>query len=61
MKYVLGVDIGGTNIKALALNSAGEVLAEINTPTADVGDKHWLANVELARERACDFCNHAPT
>ena len=29
----LGVDLGGTNIKAALVNSEGEILCEANTPT----------------------------
>ena len=29
----LGVDLGGTNIKAALVNSEGDILCEANTPT----------------------------
>lgn len=37
MKYALGINIGGTNIKALALTPNGKALVEINTPTGACG------------------------
>jgi glucokinase len=50
MKYALGIDLGGTNVKALAVTPAGRVLAENSVPTADTGKRHWIANVEAAIE-----------
>ena len=31
MKYALGIDIGGTNIQALAVTPSGRVLADVLT------------------------------
>lgn len=42
---VIGLDLGGTNIKGLALGSDGRVLAEEIQPTADQGDERWRENV----------------
>lgn len=61
MKYALGLDIGGTNIKALAVTPRGRVLAEITTPTGDTGNRNWIANVQLARERICQSRKAPPT
>src|SRR5947208_1252249 len=38
----VGVDVGGTNIKAVAFSSTGEVLSDTGMPTADDGTKAWL-------------------
>ena len=40
----LGVDLGGTNIKAALVNSEGEILFEANTPT----------NLPRPAEAVCD-------
>ena len=48
MKYAIGIDLGATNIKALAVTSAGKVLAEALMPTGDSGDKKWRENVRRA-------------
>jgi len=49
MIYAIGLDLGGTNIKGLAVTVSGKVLAEINVPTGDAGDKSWIQNVDRAR------------
>jgi glucokinase len=49
MIYSIGLDLGGTNIKGLAVTVSGKVLAEINVPTGDAGDKRWIQNVDRAR------------
>lgn len=60
MKYALGIDIGGTNIKALAVTPTGRVLAEITTPTEDTGGKKWQANVKSAVERIREGTGQSP-
>ena len=35
MSYVLGIDLGCTNIKGLAVTLAGDVLAEVSLPTQE--------------------------
>ncbi|MGD0744112.1 MAG: ROK family protein [Verrucomicrobiota bacterium] len=60
MKYALGIDIGGTNIKALAVTPAGRVLAEITAPTGDTGNRNWIANVKMAGEQMCQSLHAAP-
>lgn len=42
---VIGLDLGGTNIKGLALAADGRVLAEEARPTGDRGDERWKENV----------------
>ena len=61
MKYALGIDIGGTNIQALAVTPSGRVLADITAPTGDDGGKNWINNVRAAKERICKKLKKAPT
>ena len=42
---VLGVDLGGTHIKALAFAADGRVVAEETSPTGDRGDDAWRESV----------------
>ena len=47
----LGIDLGGTRIKAVRLSATGEIVSKEIFPTADDGTGAWLATVaELARE-----------
>src|SRR5579859_2084727 len=46
MNYAIGLDLGGTNIKGLAITPKGRVLAEIRAPTLTSGNRSWLANVD---------------
>jgi glucokinase len=41
-KSFIGLDVGGTNIKVLAFNSDGTVIAEEVVATSDDGTKMWL-------------------
>lgn len=45
MNYAIGIDLGGTNIKGIAVTPAGKVLAEIAAPTGDDGTRDWAGNV----------------
>lgn len=54
MDYALGIDIGGTNIKAVAVSSAGELLSSRSLPTKDTPGRwpneqrvHWVEMVRL--------------
>jgi glucokinase len=60
MKYALGIDIGGTNIKALALTPSARVLAEMTTATGDSGGEKWIANVKLASEQVRQTLRRSP-
>ena len=60
MKYALGIDIGGTNIQALAVTPSGRVLAEVTTATGNNGKKKWITNVQLAKERICQKLKQSP-
>ncbi|MCC6822007.1 MAG: ROK family protein [Verrucomicrobia subdivision 3 bacterium] len=41
MKYAIGLDIGGTNIKVLAVTPGGRVLAHAVVPTGDTAAPGW--------------------
>ena len=60
MKYALGIDIGGTNIQALAVTPSGRVLADVITATGDTGGKNWITNVHAAKERICQTLKKSP-
>jgi glucokinase len=51
MSAAIGIDLGGTNIKALAVTARGKLLTETAVPTGDSGDRRWRENVQLALER----------
>ena len=50
MNYAIGLDIGGTNIKALAVTPGGRVLAQTLVRTGDTGRRGWHLNVRRAKE-----------
>jgi len=50
MNYAIGLDIGGTNIKALAVTPGGRVLAQTAVPTGDTGNRGWRSNVSRAKD-----------
>ena len=50
MKHVIGIDLGGTNIKGIILNAAGEIIKQTHIPTKDNGDGAWRNNVKEAVE-----------
>jgi glucokinase len=47
MTYAIGLDLGGTNIKGMAITPAGRVLAEKRSSTASTGGRTWIKNVDL--------------
>jgi glucokinase len=58
MTYAIGLDLGGTNIKGLALTPSGHVLAERVSLTGSRGERSWVKNVdrvlaELQKEMKC--------
>ncbi len=61
MEYALGIDLGGTNVKALAVTPNGRVLAQTSVPTGDNTKRGWQANVRRAKETLERELNHAPT
>jgi len=50
MNYAIGLDVGGTNIKALAVTPGGRVLAQAVVPTGDTGRRGWQINVHRAKD-----------
>lgn len=47
-RALLGIDLGGTHVKGLAVAPDGRVLAEVTQPTADRGDDAWARKVRAA-------------
>lgn len=45
MDYAIGIDLGGTNIKAAAVRPSGEVLEQSSAETRDDGGAAWAARV----------------
>jgi glucokinase len=41
MNYAIGLDIGGTNVKAVAISESGDVLADRDLPTQDDAQGSW--------------------
>ena len=54
MDIVIGIDLGGTNIKAIALDKSGNTLYQCRYPTNDGDDKDWKAAI---LETVCDIKN----
>ena len=48
MTYAIGIDLGATNIKMLAVDAKGDVLAERSDPTEDGPDRKWAEHVRHA-------------
>lgn len=48
MDYAIGIDIGGRNIKGVAVTPHGRILARAHTPTGDVERVGWRINVRRA-------------
>lgn len=44
----IGIDLGGTRIKAVAVDNNGEILAQSYTPTEDGDDSRWKQSVAAA-------------
>lgn len=55
-RAVFGIDVGGTQIKGLALADDGRVLAEEAESTADCGDHSWREHVEAVFSALRDRC-----
>src|SRR3954466_9981219 len=45
MSAVIGIDLGGTRIKAVAMDRDGKILHQIYTPTNDVENKTWKQTI----------------
>jgi glucokinase len=50
MSYAIGIDLGGTNIKAVAVTAGGEVLDRSSCGTADDGSGGWAERVRAQVE-----------
>lgn len=48
MKTAIGIDLGGTRIKAVAVDESGRILKEMYTPTADDDTRGWQVAVKNA-------------
>src|SRR5262245_16527355 len=60
MTYAIGLDLGGTNIKGLAVTPAGRVLAEHTLPTDDDEKQTWSRNVRRVLLNLQKAVNHKP-
>ncbi len=61
MNYALGLDLGGTNIKALAVTAGGRVAAQTVVPTGDTGQRGWHQNVRRAKDELERVVKQEPT
>lgn len=61
MNYAIGLDLGGTNIKALAVTPAGRVLAQTAVPTGGNGKRGWYLNVRRAKDALERVVKRKPT
>ncbi len=61
MDYAIGLDIGGTNIKALAVTPGGQVLAQAAVPTGDNGKRRWYLNVRHTKDALERAVKRKPT
>jgi len=48
MDYALGIDLGGTNVKVIAVTAQGRVLAEVTAPTGGATNRQWQKAVRVA-------------
>lgn len=56
----IGLDVGGTNIKCVAFNAKGKILAQEAVPTADDGTRSWLNRArDTARKILAQFSSTA--
>ena len=54
MNYAIGVDLGGTNIKAAAVSEAGDVLEKLQFDTDDDESASWAGKIREAIKRIED-------
>ncbi len=55
-RTLIGLDVGGTNIKALAFDLDGQAVAEEGTTTAEDGTKAWLERARAAVRKVTARC-----
>lgn len=60
MEYALGIDLGGTNVKAIAVTAGGSVLAESSVPTGGATRATWKDAVRHAKEQVAAKTKHPP-
>ncbi len=49
MKYIVGIDLGGTKIAAALANEKGKIITDLNVPTnADKGKAQVISNIKKA-------------
>ena len=53
---LIGLDVGGTNLKGLVVSEDGEILREETTPTKDDGSKGWLDRARGVVRNLMDHC-----
>jgi glucokinase len=46
VNYTIGIDLGGTNIKGVLVDTEGQILKQHFIPTVDSGDGKWRNNVK---------------
>jgi glucokinase len=59
--HYIGIDLGGTNIKGLALTSTGRVIEEQIAETGSYGGRGWIKNVEEVLSKLRDQIGSEPT
>lgn len=47
-EYTIGLDLGGTRIKAVAINDNGEILHQAYQPTEDGNDQIWKKSIAIS-------------
>lgn len=60
MRHAIGIDVGGTWIKALAVDESGAVLADHALPTGDDGTEGWKGRVVEAAAEVARIAGVAP-
>jgi predicted NBD/HSP70 family sugar kinase len=53
-RYVVGVDLGGTNVRAAVADLSGDLLSEIRAPTDRYGGKRVLTQIAALAKRAAE-------
>jgi glucokinase len=60
MSYTLGIDLGATRIKMLAVSELGEIIREDMLNTSDDGSAHWAQSLRDAAYRWRDELQDTP-
>ena len=57
MKYYIGVDLGGTNVRSAIVDESGQVISELKRPSyALEGPKKVIGNIVEMIEMLPDYC-----